>query len=186
MSKKENSDNNKKTQSIEDLLKMDGAGDIKFDQDEAQKELERLEKRKELLESYKAKIKNYDSLSNDDYKMKVLKEMIESGLLMMETMRQELEDNPRGADVEYVSSLMNSINNLIDSISKMDFFKEKIKLEQEKLTQKSREKTLIDGNGNNISNTNVYVSTTSDLLKFIKNGNINSDDIKTIDVIKEI
>lgn len=184
MTKKENND--KKTQSIEDLLKMDSVSDVKFDQDEVQKELERLAKRKELLDSYKAKIKDYDNLSNDDYKMKVLKEMIESGLLMMETMRQELEDNPRGADVEYVSSLMNSINNLIDSISKMDFFKEKMKLEQEKLTQKSKEKTLIDGNGNSINNTNVYVSTTSDLLKFIKNGNINSEDIKTIDIIKEI
>jgi NTP pyrophosphatase (non-canonical NTP hydrolase) len=45
MSKKDNSDNNiKKTQSIEDLLKMDGVGDSKFDEDEAQKELERLQK----------------------------------------------------------------------------------------------------------------------------------------------
>lgn len=159
--------------SLEDILRMDGLDDVKFDKDENQKALEKLEQRKKLLDEYKLSLNNYKGLGNEEYKLKVLKELVEKGLVMMETMKHELEDNPRGADVEYVSSLMNAINSVIDSISKMDFFKEKVRLEQEKMNMKER--LISSSNTGNITQNNMYV-TTNDIIAMIK------EQSKTIDI----
>jgi len=172
----DNEDKSKSFKSIEELLNIEGSeNDVKFDDTEAQIELKKLEERKQFLTEYKQKLVEYGNLGNAEYKLKVTRDLIDSGLLMLAALQKEIIDNPTGRDVECVSSLMNSINQTIDTINKMDFFERKMKIEDEKLNIKKISNSK-DSGGDNITQNNIYFSTV-ELLDLIKKENL-----KTIDV----
>lgn len=159
-------DDKKPIKSITDLLKMDG--DDGFDMTKANNDLEKLEERRAILQDYKQKIKELEKLGNKDYKLHMLKQLVESGMSILQTIQKEIEDNPRGRDVECVSALMNSINSTIDGINKMDFFEEKMKLEKEKIEAKQKALLGNDHQGNNLTQNN-YIFTTDEIVKMVQN-----------------
>lgn len=164
----------KEIKSISELMKLDGESDnMKFDNDDAKIELQKLEDRMKFLNEYKLKLEQYSKLDNNDYKLVILKELVQQGLMMMGALQKEIESAPTGRDVECISSLMNSINSTIDNINKIDFNKQKMELEKEKLTVK---KLSNNKDGDTITQNNIYFSTT-DLIDMIK-----KEKIKTIDV----
>lgn len=184
MAKDENKNNDKKPKqgqsfkSISELLKLDGASDVGFDAEQAEKDLQKLEERKKTLEEFKTKLKDYEKLNNNDYKLTVLKQLVERGLMILQNMEAEIADNPRGRDVECVATLMNSINAVIDSINKMDFFKEEIALKQENLNIKKMNSS--SNTGTNLTQNNIYL-THSEFLDMIKNQQNSNNTEKTID-----
>lgn len=177
MTDQEKKPKSKSFNSISDLLKMDGGNDIKFDIEDAQKEMEKLEERRKILTDYKDKIKEFSKLDNDNYKLQILKQLVEKGLSMLESLQHEIEDSPRGRDVETAAAMMNAINSVIDNINKIDVSKEKIQIAKDQLRIKSEQSKDINGN---ITQNNVYFTTT-ELLDIIKNGAKSIETVKTVE-----
>lgn len=169
----------KSFKSISELLNMDGGNDSGFDMEQAQKDLEKLEERKKVLTEYKNSIKEMALLDNDSYKLAILKQLVEKGLSMLEALQKEIEDSPRGRDVETAAAMMSAINGVIDNINKIDVSKEKIKIEQQKIELKQASGKDAGGN---ITQNNIYL-THSEFLDMIRNQE--TKDIKTVEVIKE-
>lgn len=170
---------------IADLLKMDGSAG--FDNVAEQNELAELEERKKKIQEFRHKFEKIQKLENvDDYMSNVLKELVGKGMTMLDSIQREIEDNPRGRDVETAAAMMTSINAIIDNINNIKVSNAKISFEQQKIDlKKSAGGPTMSQPTQNI----LMVGTTQELMdlflqkKIIPDGN--AVEIKSVEVIKE-
>jgi hypothetical protein len=173
----------KSFKSIADILNVDDSNS--FDSDEAEKEVQKLEERKKQIEEFKKKFEEIQACTNtDEYMGKVLKELVSKGMVMLDSLQREIEDCPRGRDVETAAAMMSSINLVIDNINKIKVSNAKMGFEQQKIDMKKNALT-----GPQVSaNANILmVGTTNDLMEFLMKKEVIPDNckVKTIDVVAE-
>ncbi len=153
----------KSFKSIADLLKMDGS--TGFDAIEAEKELADLEARKNQIAEFKNKFAEIEKLTCvDDYMSGVLKQLVGKGMVMLDALQHEIEDNPRGRDVETAAAMMTSINGVIDNINKIKVSNARLNFEQQKIDMK---KASITGPQMQPNQNILMVGTTNDLMDFL-------------------
>jgi hypothetical protein len=167
--------------SIADILNVDNNN--AFDADEADKELQKLEERKKQIEEFKKKFAEIQAcVGDDEYMGKVLRELVAKGMAMLDALQREIEDCPRGRDVETAAAMMSSINMVIDNINKIKVSNAKIDFERQKIDLKRAA-----GTPNLTANQNVLmVGTTNDLMELLMNKKIIPDNnaIKEVEVTK--
>lgn len=169
-----------KFQDLADMLKVDG--DNLFDADEAKKELEDAEKRREQMIALKKRLEEVKNIANDDDYMKVvLRELVGKGMIMLDSLQTEIEETPRGRDVETAAAMMSSINGIIDNINKIKIYNAKIDIEKEKLALKKVSPTGLPG-GMTANQNILMVGTTSELMDLLMKKEIIPDNNKLKEV----
>jgi len=168
----------KSFKSIADILNIDN--DNSFDSSEADRELQKLEERKKQIDEFKKKFEEIQNSTNDDeYMGKVLKELVGKGMVMLDALQREIEDCPRGRDVETAAAMMNAISGVIDNINKLKITNAKLDFERQKLELK---KASIGGQPLTTNQNILMVGTTNDLMELLMRKEIIPDNNK----IKEV
>jgi hypothetical protein len=118
-----------------------------------------------------------------------LKELVGKGMVMLDSLQHEIEDNPTGRDVETAAAMITSINSIIDNINNIKVSQAKLGLEQQKIDVKKQSAGAPQGT---VTNNVLMVGTTNDLMnlllqkKIIPDGNTPDAPVhKTIDVQKD-
>jgi hypothetical protein len=174
------------SRSIEDLLKMENASSTGGVNDvQLEEEKKKLELRRKQLEEYKKELQEIKSKGIDDYMDIVSKQLIEKGMIMLDAIQKEIEDNPRGRDVETAAAMMSSINGIVDNLNKQKVYRQKMNLEERKLELKQQ--SLSSGNINaQQNNTYLIAGSHSDLLEMIRGDKpFPGQELKDADVIKD-
>ena len=116
-------------------MKIDG--DEAFDEASAENELKKLEEKRKQIAEIKKKLADIQNIQNDDqYMGTVLRELVTKGMTMLESLQHEIEEAPRGRDVETAAAMMSAINGVVDNINKIKIYNAKIKIEEQKLELK--------------------------------------------------
>jgi vacuolar-type H+-ATPase subunit I/STV1 len=174
------------SRSIEDLLKMENASSTSGVNDvQLEEEKKKLELRRKQLEEYKKELQEIKGKGIDDYMDIVSKQLIEKGMIMLDAIQKEIEDNPRGRDVETAAAMMSSINGIVDNLNKQKVYRQKMNLEERKLELKQQ--SLSSGNINaQQNNTYLIAGSHSDLLEMIRGDKpFPGQELKDADVIKD-
>lgn len=169
----------KSFQSISDILKIDGSAG--FDETLGEKELAELEARKKQVEEYKNTLKSLsEEKNNDTYMDKVLKSMVEKGMVILDSLQREIEDCPRGRDVETAATMISALNTVIASINNIKVDNAKIAIEQEKLIIKKSGLAALPGGGSGDTTNIIVQANMNEMLDMILNRK--TTEIKTVDV----
>jgi hypothetical protein len=153
----------KSFKNIADLLKMDGSDG--FDEAAAEKELMEMEARKKQIEDFKRRFAEIQSMTNvDEYMSNILKELVGKGMVMLDSLQHEIEDNPTGRDVETAAAMITSINSIIDNINNIKVSQAKLGLEQQKIDVKKQSAGAPQGT---VTNNVMMFGTTSDLMDLL-------------------
>lgn len=164
----------KSFKSIADILNIDGNN--AFDADEADKELKRLEERKRQIDEFKQQFKKIQDAGNsDDYMNGVLKVLVEKGMTMLDALQHEIEDCPKGRDVETAAAMITAISSIVDNINKIKVSNAKIEMENKKLELK---KASISGPEITANQNILMVGTTNDLMELLMKKEVIPDNNK--------
>lgn len=168
MAKKDKKEDIEEQKSIADILDIE---DIPFDDDEAHEAESRQQMRLEELKKLKDDIEKMKNSTNaDEFADYVMKEIAIRGLTMIATLQMELEENPNGVDIGYVSTAISSIANSIAHMKKYKNNDDKMVLEREKLEVK---KLGISKSGpNKVTNNIVMINSTQGLLDMLEEGGV--------------
>lgn len=162
----------KSFQKLEDLLKMESANSsgetgVAFDEDKIEEERKKLEERRKQLAEFKKQIETLKTMSQDGYMDAVSKMLVEKGLSMLDALQKEIEDSPRGRDVETAAAMMSAINGIIDNLNKQKVYNIKLDIEKQKLEMKKASM----GSNNipyNATQNNVFFASTTDLIDMLQ------------------
>lgn len=158
----------KSFQNIEDLLNIEGAGTTPgFDDDNIEAEKKKMEERRAQVLELKKQLAEYKNLPANTYMDTVSRMLVEKGLVMLDSIQREIEDAPRGRDVETAAAMMSSINGIIDNINKQKIYDAKIDIEKQKLELK---KGASSGNLNGPSTAiqNNFFGSTTELIEMLQ------------------
>lgn len=183
-SSEQKDDNKKKTKDIAEIFNID-SNSVSFDDETSKDELAILEERKKELAEYRVKLKEIEALpSVDDYTMKMIKEMGTKGMVMLDAIEKEIQDCPRGRDVETAAALISALNTLMATVNNIKVDNAKIKDAQDKLELK---KLKMSGEQGKIANQQniIMVGTANEMLDFLLEKNVipNNSKIKEIEGI---
>jgi hypothetical protein len=158
-----NAPKSKAFKNIADLLKLEGPD--AFNVTESEKEIEQLEYRRKQVDEFRKKLNEFKSLTNlDDYMNSVLKELVTKGMTMLDSLQREVEDDPRGRDVETAAAMITSIGGIVDHLHKIQFNNARLHIEQQKLDLKKN--AMVTSTDAPQGSTNILmVGTTTDLLE---------------------
>ena len=172
----------KSFKNIADILNIDNNNS--FDADEAEKEIQKLEERKRQIEEFKKKFEEIQTCTNtDEYMGKVLKELVNKGMVMLDALQREIEDCPRGRDVETAAAMMSSINMVIDNINKIKVSQAKLDFEKQKIDIR---KAALTGPQASQNQNVLMVGTTQDLMELLMKKEVIPDSTKIKTVQAEV
>lgn len=162
-------DNNSKSfQKIEDLLKLENPIDAEVHSGEIENEKKKQEERKNQIKLFKDELIKLKELPQNGYMDTISKMLVEKGLVMLDALQKEIEDSPRGRDVETAAAMMSSINSIIDNLNKQKIYSEKMDLERQKLELKKASINLNNGNTYNQTNNIAVIGSHTELLDMIR------------------
>ena len=186
--KKPDDDKNqsKSFKKLEDILNIDSSSS--FDNDEVERELQMIEQRQKQIAAFKeefSKIKN--SSTTDEYMDSVLKQMVEKGMTILTALQLEIENSPRGRDVETAASMISAVTNIISNMNSIKAVNAKIGFEREKIDMKKQSMAAAGNMGAKDANGDMLmVGSTNDLFELLQKKNIigqkKPDEITTITV----
>lgn len=171
-------------QSIEDLLKIENSNNSGVLVSQAEEEKKKKEERKKHLNELRTTLQDFKSKTTDEYMDIVSKHMIEKGLVMLEAIQKEIEESPKGRDVETAAAMMSAINGIIDNLNKQKIYKQKMDLEERKLAfkQSSSPGNLTANQTNNF----IIAGDHSDLIDMIQGKKpFPGQELKEVEVIKD-
>jgi hypothetical protein len=162
-------DNTSKSfQKIEDLLKLENPMSNEVHSGEIEKEKQKLEDRKNQIKLFKDELTKLKDLPQNGYMDTISKMLVEKGLVMLDALQKEIEDSPRGRDVETAAAMMSSINSIIDNLNKQKIYSEKMDLERQKLELKKSSINLNNGNTYTQTNNIAVIGSHTELLDMIR------------------
>lgn len=176
------------SRSIEDLLKMENVGSSTtggVNDLQLEEEKKKLEERRTKLAEYKKELTDLRAKGIDDYMDVISKQLIEKGMVMLDAMQKEIEENPKGRDIETVAAMMSSINSIVDNLNKQKIYRQKMSLEERKLLLK--EQSASSGNINATqNNTFLIAGSHTELLDMIRGDKpFPNEQLKDAEIIKE-
>ena len=174
------------SRSIEDLLKMENASTTSGVNDvQLEEEKKKLEERKNQLILYKKELQEVRGKTVDEYMDTKCKDLIDKGMIMLDSIQREIEENPRGRDVETAAAMMSAINGIIDNLNKQKVYRQKMALEERKLELKQQ--TLASGNITaNQTNNYILAGNHKDLLDMIRGDKpFPGQELKEAEIIKD-
>lgn len=171
-------------QSIEDLLKIENSNNSGVLVSQSEEEKKKKEERKKQLEEIKKQLQEYKSKTTDEYMDIVSKHLIEKGLVMLEAIQKEIEETPKGRDVETAAAMMSAINGIVDNLNKQKIYKQKMDLEERKLLLKQQSSA-----GNltaNQTNNFIIAGNHTDLIDMIRGDKpFPGQELKEAEVVKD-
>jgi hypothetical protein len=136
-----------------------------------QDEIKKYNERKDIVQKLKQDLKDARSLSNKQWSEALLKNGADNLVVVQETFKQEIIDDPISRNVTAFSEVSNALVNTVESVLDIERQERKLEMSQEKNDLRRMEINnnsgpMIEGSGKQI----IGIGSNEDILKMINSG----------------
>ena len=167
----------------EDVSKL---SNITSDDEKKRQYAERQEKLKEIQEQFKMKRSTYEQ--DKDFIKDMYKELAETGMIAVRIMQEEAGMTGDYKNVEALAAAANSVSQALDGLKSVEIDEEKLRIERDKVDiRRTTANSILKApgiTGGTVNNTTVYVGSTGDLIRAMKQAD--REENKIIDATAEI